>query len=187
MAAELPLRHYQNLAHPAASFPDLLGAISRAKDELYDDKSYLALAKKMHKNAGDDEAKQIAAQMCLEIAAVYERYERAKADHKAVDFGDLIMWPTELLERNKAIQAAVQLRHRHVLVDEYQDVNRASVRLVKALAGDGKRLWVVGDARQAIYRFRGASSANMACFKSEFPNADIDQLSVTRSPSKPCT
>ena len=175
----LPLVHYRNLWDPALILKEILSAISRAKDELYDDKGYLALAEKMQEDAGKDEEKQIAAQKCLEIAAVYQRYERAKSDHKAVDFGDLIMGPTRLLENNKAIQAAVQLRHRHVLVDEYQDVNRASVRLVKAVAGDGKRLWVVGDARQSIYRFRGASSANMAGFKAEFPTADIDQLGIS--------
>jgi len=175
----LPLVHYCNLWDPALILKEILSAISRAKDELYDDKGYLTLAQMMAKDAGDDEDKQIAAQKCLEIAAVYERYERAKADHKAVDFGDLIMAPTRLLEENKTIQAAVQLRHRHVLVDEYQDVNRASVRLVKAIAGNGNRLWVVGDARQSIYRFRGASSANMAGFESEFPKADIDQLGVS--------
>ncbi|KAF0104014.1 MAG: UvrD/REP helicase [Rhodospirillaceae bacterium] len=176
----LPLVHYRNLWDPALILKEILGAISRAKDELYDDKRYLALAKQMEEDAGEDEEKQVAAQKCLEIAAVYERYERAKADHKAVDFGDLIMGPTRLLEGSEAIRAAVQLRHRHVLVDEYQDVNRASVRLVKAIAGDGKRLWVVGDARQSIYRFRGASSANMAGFQSElFPSADIDQLGIS--------
>jgi superfamily I DNA/RNA helicase len=176
----LPLVHYRNLWDPALILKEILSAISRAKDELYDDKGYLALAKKMEEDAGEDEEKQIAAMKCLEIAAVYERYERAKADHKAVDFGDLIMGPTRLLENSKAIRATVQLRHRHVLVDEYQDVNRASVRLVKAIAGDGKRLWVVGDARQSIYRFRGASSVNMASFKTQlFPTADIDQLGIS--------
>jgi superfamily I DNA/RNA helicase/Zn-dependent peptidase ImmA (M78 family) len=175
----LPLVHYRNLWDPALILKEILSAISRAKDELYDDKGYLALAKKMEEEAGGDEEKQLAARKCLEIAAVYERYERAKADHKAMDFGDLIMAPTRLLESNKAIQAAIQLRHRHVLVDEYQDVNRASVRLVKAIAGDGKRLWVVGDARQSIYRFRGASSANMVGFKVEFPTADIDKLGIS--------
>ena len=123
----LPLVHYRNLWDPALILKEILSAISRAKDELYDDKGYLALAEKMEEDAGEDEEKQIAAKKCLEIAAVYERYERAKADHKAMDFGDLIMGPTRLLENNKAIQAAVQLRHRHVVVDEYQDVNRASV------------------------------------------------------------
>jgi len=175
----LPLVHYRNLWEPALVLKEILSAISRAKDELVDDKGYLALAEKMRDDAGDDEEKQVAAQKCLEVAAVYERYERAKADHKAVDFGDLIMRPTLLLENDKAIQAAVRLRHRHVLVDEYQDVNRASVRLVKALAADGKRLWVVGDARQSIYRFRGASSANMAGFAAEFPDAVPDQLEIS--------
>jgi DNA helicase II / ATP-dependent DNA helicase PcrA len=70
------------------------------------------------------------------------------------------------------------LRHRHILVDEYQDVNRACGRLLKAIAGDGKRLWVVGDARQSIYRFRGASSANMALFAQDYPGRDTDQLNL---------
>ena len=75
--------------------------------------------------------------------------------------------------------ATVRLRHRHVLVDEYQDVNRASVELVKALTGDGKNLWVVGDARQSIYRFRGASASNMAAFADDFPNCAFDQLAIS--------
>ena len=93
---------------------------------------------------------------------------QALNDHGAVDFGDLIMRPALLLESDIALQTEVQLRHRHVLVDEYQDVNRASTRLLKTLAGDGKRLWVVGDARQSIYRFRGASSANMVAVSPEY-------------------
>ena len=77
-----------------------------------------------------------------------------------------------------SLQVALRLRHRHILVDEYQDVNRASARLLKAVAGDGKHLWVVGDSRQSIYRFRGASSSNMALFASDYSNAASDQLSV---------
>ena len=129
---------------------------------------------------GDEDAIE-AAEKCLEIAAVYELYEKAKTERQAVDFGDLIMLPQAHLEE-RAVRAAERLRHRHVLVDEYQDVNRASVRLVKALAGDGKNLWVVGDARQSIYRFRGASSANMAAFADDFPGATAEparnQLSI---------
>jgi DNA helicase-2/ATP-dependent DNA helicase PcrA len=174
----LPLVHYRNLWDPALILKEVLSAISRAKDELVDDKGYRALAKAM-RDAATDEDSIKAAEKSLEVAAIYERYEKAKTDHRAVDFGDIIMRPTLLLEGDKALQTAVQLRHRHVLVDEYQDVNRASVRLVKAIAGDGKRLWVVGDARQSIYRFRGASSANMAGFKTEFPTAEADQLGIS--------
>ena len=181
----LPLVHYRNLWDPALILKEIFSAISRAKDELFDAPGYLALAKRMEEDAASDEEKQNAAKKCLEIAAIYERYESAKADHKAVDFGDLIMRPTRLLESNKAIQAAVQLRHRHVLVDEYQDVNRASVRLVKAIAGDGKRLWVVGDARQSIYRFRGASSVNMARFQDRIVSHGRDRPARDQLPLDP--
>ena len=95
---------------------------------------------------------------------IYDLYEEALRKHVGVDFGDLIMRPARLLEDDEAVRVDVQLRHRHVLVDEYQDVNRASARLLKTVAGDGERLWVVGDARQSIYRFRGASSENMVRF-----------------------
>lgn len=174
----LPLIHYRNLWDPALILKDVLGAISRAKDELVDAAGYLALAQNMLVEAQDAESR-VAAQKCLEIAEIYERYEEAKSRHDAVDFGDLIMLPTRLLERNQAVRVATQLRHRHLLVDEYQDVNQASVRLVKAIAGDGKRLWVVGDARQSIYRFRGASSTNMAAFSREFVQAKADRLDVS--------
>jgi len=175
----LPLKHYRNLWDPMLRLRDVLVAISRAKDEVVDEKTYRVLAQRMHDAAGSDEEALAAAEKCLEVADIYERYEAAKRDRGAVDFGDLVMLPALLLEREPALAASVRLRHRHVLVDEYQDVNRASVRLVKALAGDGKRLWVVGDARQSIYRFRGASSGNMAAFATDFPGAVIDRLEVS--------
>ncbi len=87
------------------------------------------------------------------------------------------MRPALLVESEPAIREVLRLRHRHVLVDEYQDVNRASTQLLRAVAGDGARLWVVGDARQSIYRFRGASSANMMAFHREYAGAAADQLS----------
>lgn len=88
------------------------------------------------------------------------------------------MRPTLLLEQDKRIRLVVQLRHRHVLVDEYQDVNHASARLLRAVAGDGRRLWVVGDSRQSIYRFRGASSTNMTDFVREYEDAAVDRLEI---------
>jgi DNA helicase-2/ATP-dependent DNA helicase PcrA len=173
----LPLVHYRNLWDPALILRDILSAVSRAKDEMACVESYRALAQTMLDAATTDESIE-GAQKCLEIAEIYSRYEEAKKRHGAVDFGDLIMRPALLMESNEPVRTAIQLRHRHVLVDEYQDVNRASVRLLKALTGDGKRLWVVGDARQSIYRFRGASSVNMAEFATEFPGAVIDRLEV---------
>ena len=173
----LPLVHYRNLWDPAMVLRDVVSAISRAKDEMADPKRYRALAQAMIDRAQGADARK-AAEKCLEVAHIYDLYERAIRERDSVDFGDLIMRPVLLLEGDPVLRAMLQLRHRHVLVDEYQDVNRASARLLKAVTGTGNSLWVVGDSRQSIYRFRGASSANMAAFGRDYPGAAIDQLSV---------
>lgn len=173
----LALVHYRNLWDPMLVLRDVLAAISRAKDEVADKVQYRALAQAMAVAAKSDEDR-VAAAKCLEIADIYDAYEGALRENRAVDFGDLIMHPTVLLETDPAVARATQLRHRHVLVDEYQDVNRASARLLKAVAGDGKGLWVVGDLRQSIYRFRGASSTNMARFGQDYPQAGFAQLGI---------
>ena len=175
----LPLVHYRNLWDPAIVLRDIVGAIARAKDEMVGPDRYRTLAKAMEAEAADRDADaRIAAAKCLEIADIYDLYEEALRKHGGVDFGDLIMRPARLLEDDEAVRIGVQLRHRHVLVDEYQDVNLASARLLKTVAGNGERLWVVGDARQSIYRFRGASSENMVRFGSDYPGALTDQLGV---------
>ncbi len=174
----LPLKHYRNLWDPVLILSDVLEAISRAKDELVDSGRYRDLAEQMLVNAGEEEARARAGK-CSEIADIYTRYESELDKRGAVDFGDLVMRPALLLENNLEVREEVRSRHRHVLVDEYQDVNRASARLLKAVAGAGKRLWVVGDARQSIYRFRGASSANMAKFsEQDYPDAEVSRLEV---------
>ncbi|MEP7240055.1 MAG: UvrD-helicase domain-containing protein [Devosia sp.] len=172
----LALRHYRNLWDPTFVLRDVLSGISRAKDEMADSGRYRELSVAMLADAASDPDRIELAEKCLEIADIYDYYEAAKRKRDAVDFGDLIMLPAQLLEQRLDIAAAVRLRHRHVLVDEYQDVNHASVRLLKGLAGDGTRLWVVGDARQSIYRFRGASSDNMEAFTQDFPGAATDAL-----------
>ncbi|MBU1057867.1 MAG: UvrD-helicase domain-containing protein [Proteobacteria bacterium] len=175
----LPLVHYRNLWDPAMVLRDIVSAISRAKDEMVGPERYRELAKAMQAEAASlDEDSRTAAAKCLEIADIYDLYESALRKHGGVDFGDLIMRPARLLEKDEVMRIGVQLRHRHVLVDEYQDVNRASAHLLKMMVGNGERLWVVGDARQSIYRFRGASSENMVRFKSDYPDAVIDQLDV---------
>jgi DNA helicase-2/ATP-dependent DNA helicase PcrA len=166
----LSLNHYKNYWDPLINLKDILSAISRAKDELVSPERYRMLAQTMLDKAANDKERE-AADKALEVAEVYARYEEVLNEHKLLDFGDLIMKPTLVLEEDATLRAALQLQYRNVLIDEYQDVNRASARLLKALAGDAKGLWVVGDARQSIYRFRGASSANMAKFESDFPGA----------------
>lgn len=180
----LPLVHYRNLWDPALVLRDVIAAISRAKDELADPRRYRSLAEAMLASAADEEGR-IAAEKCLEIASIYEIYERALREKAGVDFGDLIMRPALLLESDPRIAQATQLRHRHLLVDEYQDVNRASARLLRAIGGDGSRLWVVGDARQSIYRFRGAAGTNLARFTADYPSGVRAQLEVNYRSTEP--
>lgn len=173
----LPLRHYRNLWDPALDLSDMLSAISRAKDEVVDAATYRSLAQAMANNHQDAEA-AIRAEKCLEVALLFETYEHLMVSKQLIDFGDLVALPVRLVEADSEVREALRSRHQHVLVDEYQDVNRASVRLLKAIVGEGRNLWVVGDARQSIYRFRGASATNMAQFSVDFPGAKVCQLGV---------
>ena len=84
--------------------------------------------------------------------------------------------PVRLCESTPAVREHLAGLYEHILVDEYQDVNRSSVRLLKAIAGDGRNLWAVGDMKQSIYRFRGASSYNMVRFTEDFTGAKRGQL-----------
>ncbi|MFM0047507.1 UvrD-helicase domain-containing protein [Paraburkholderia sediminicola] len=174
----LPLCHYRNLWDPTLDLSDMLNAISRAKDEVLDAAAYRALAQTMANNSGHDAEAVTRAEKCLEVALLFETYERLTAARQLIDFGDLVAQPVRLVESDAEVSGALKARHQHVLVDEYQDVNRASVRLLRAIVGEGRNLWVVGDARQSIYRFRGASATNMAQFSSDFPGAQVRQLGI---------
>jgi superfamily I DNA/RNA helicase len=174
----LDLTHYRNIWDPSQELSDVLAAISRAKDEVATAERYAELADEMAAAARTPEAKD-AAEKCQEVAKVYAAYEALKSERLCLDFGDLVAAPVRLVEDDPEVLAHLRARHRFVLVDEFQDVNRASVRLLKALCGDGDNLWVVGDAKQSIYRFRGASSVNVARFgKDDFPRGTRGRLKI---------
>ncbi len=174
----LGLTHYRNLYDPSQTAAEILTAVSRAKDEVVDAAGYQVLATAMCAAAADPGAVE-AAEKAAEVARVYARYEELKAVSQCLDFGDLVMRPVLLLESDQAVRAQLQSDYDHILVDEYQDVNRSSVRLLAALKPTGVNLWVVGDAKQSIYRFRGASSFNMSRFgREDFPGAVRDSLEV---------
>lgn len=172
----LGLTHYRNIYDPSRIIADMLSAISRAKDEVVDAAQYRNLAQHMRDAAASPEVIG-AAERALEVARVYDEYEKLKLQAGCVDFGDLVLRPVQLLEANEALRLQLQKTYDHVLVDEYQDVNRSSVRLLQALKPDGTHLWVVGDAKQSIYRFRGASSFNISRFgREDFPGGVIGYL-----------
>jgi superfamily I DNA/RNA helicase len=174
----LNLVHYRNLYDPTEIISNILSAISRAKDEMVDAAKYAQLAETMRDGAKTEE-EMLAADKALEVARVYEVYERIKRQANCIDFGDLVSTPVRLMEEDPEVGKFWCDQYDHILVDEYQDVNRSSVRLLKALSPTGANLWVVGDARQSIYRFRGASSFNISRFgKEDFVGGKRERLSV---------
>ena len=174
----LRLRHYLQLYDPALALRDILSAISRAKDELIGPAEYRAFGEDMLAAAGSDADAREAAEKAIEVAHVFAAYEDMLREEGVVDFADLIVRSVKLLQDHPEVRNALRGQYRWVLVDEYQDVNRASGVLLKLLADDGKNLWVVGDARQSIYRFRGASPSNVRYFEKDFPSAKRLSLDV---------
>ncbi|MCO6512331.1 MAG: UvrD-helicase domain-containing protein [Aridibacter famidurans] len=168
--ADLNLDHYLALYDPMRDLPDVLGAISKAKDELCGPEDYKQHAEAMLAAAEDDEA-VTKAEKALETAGVYKKYQELLDQRKLLDFGDLILRPVKLFETNDAVMNEVRGLFDHILVDEFQDVNRASGILLRQVAGEGKGLWAVGDLRQSIYRWRGASPANIRKFEEEYPGS----------------
>jgi superfamily I DNA/RNA helicase/CRISPR/Cas system-associated exonuclease Cas4 (RecB family) len=172
LANELPLRHYQNLNTPTYYFPAILSGISRAKDELVSPMEYKRLALRMLEQASNDEEIE-RAEKALEIANIYALYQAALERQKDTDFGGLIMLTVQLLQEHTEVCQQLQHKYQHILVDEFQDINRASGILLRELAGDARHVWVVGDANQAIYGFRGASPANIANFYNDYAGAVV--------------
>ncbi len=183
ISARLSLRHYQHLVVPTLHFADMLKAISRAKDELVSPETYAQLARAMVVKAqrmpeGEKREAQLEqAERALEIAEVYRLYEEALAQRGDTDFGGLLVLAVRLLEEHPELLQEQQQIYQHILVDEFQDMNRASGVLLRMLAGEARNVWVVGDPNQAIYGFRGASPANIGKFSEDFPGATILPLS----------
>jgi DNA helicase II / ATP-dependent DNA helicase PcrA len=110
------------------------------------------------------------------VAEIYRQYQKRLREFDAMDFDDLIGKYVELLERNDDIRAELHERFQHLLIDEYQDTNRAQYVLVKLLAGKAGNIVAVGDEDQSIYRFRGADINNILNFERDFPGAKIIKL-----------
>ncbi|MCC8189382.1 MAG: UvrD-helicase domain-containing protein, partial [Planctomycetes bacterium] len=110
------------------------------------------------------------------IYDVYTEYERDLRQMNALDFDDLLVQAANLLARNPELLAKYRLRFPYILVDEYQDTNRAQYRLLKALAGPGANIHATGDPDQSIYSWRGADYRNIMDFQRDFPGARVVRL-----------
>jgi DNA helicase-2/ATP-dependent DNA helicase PcrA len=125
---------------------------------------------------GPDEARQ--------YLAAFAAYETALSRANLWDYEDLIARPVLLLERRPEVLEAYRTRFRHLLVDEYQDLNEAQYRLFRQLAGPDAEIMVIGDPDQAIYGFRGARPEYFRRFREDWPEARVCRFPETyRLPS----
>ena len=109
-------------------------------------------------------------------AAVYEKYQVALRSFAAVDFDDLITEVVNLFERDAQVRERWASKFRYLLVDEYQDTNRAQLLMIRALIEKHQNLCVVGDDDQSIYSWRGADTGNILGFGKMFPGAKVVKL-----------
>ena len=108
------------------------------------------------------------------VKRVYQAYQRHLETNNALDFDDLLMKAVALLRDNDDLRHQYRERLRHILVDEFQDTNTAQYVLLRLLAGEGDPdLFVVGDADQSIYRWRGADYRNVKRFQEDYPQSRI--------------
>ncbi|MEW6001421.1 MAG: UvrD-helicase domain-containing protein [Nitrospirota bacterium] len=110
------------------------------------------------------------------LAKVYVRYQDELKKSDALDFDDLIMLTVKLFEENRKLLERYQDMFSYILVDEFQDTNCAQYQLLKLLASGHKKICVVGDDDQSIYRFRGADVNNILRFENDFPETKIFKL-----------
>ena len=135
----------------------IVGYISKAKNACLSPEQY-------RRQATQSSLQQTAAE-------VYDRYERRLRENAALDFDDLLLDAVQLLEKSSEVRRKYQEQFHYILIDEYQDTNKAQYRLVKLLLNDRRNICVVGDDWQSIYSWRGADYTNILNFERDFPGA----------------
>ena len=148
------------------SFPakSVLSAISAAKDKMIDPQHFKANAR----SSTDFRAER--------MGQAYDEYQKRLKAANAVDFDDIILLTVQLLQQFEDVREYYQKKFRYVLIDEYQDTNNLQYLLATLLSGRYENICVVGDDDQSIYRFRGATIANILNFEKQYAGARVIRL-----------
>ena len=136
--------------------------ISNAKNEMLEPEQYLV-------RANGDFRKE-------KIASIYQLYQKKLKENNAIDFDDIINYTIKILLENLDVLEYYSNKFKYILVDEYQDTNKAQFTLVTMLASKNGNITVVGDNDQGIYSFRGADISNILNFERDFPGTKIIKL-----------
>ncbi|MBA3300909.1 MAG: ATP-dependent helicase, partial [Thermoleophilaceae bacterium] len=172
---ELTLRHHEIRGNPVPLLASFIARIDRLKEEMVSAADLTAWAHGLAAEADGDGARGHAVRE-REFARVYEDHDRLLAARGALDFGDLVLHSFRLLHERPHVRERVAERYRHVLVDEFQEVNFAQGALLRLLTQDHGNLWAAGDDDQAIHRFRGAAAKNLEEFMREHGSASVVRL-----------
>ncbi len=140
---------------------EVLGYIGRAKDNLIEPEEFCDTA--------DTKKEQ-------DIGSIYKIYQKYLKENNAVDFDDIINLTVNLLKKHPEVKKSYSEKFQHVLVDEYQDTNRAQYELIELLSSHHKNLCVVGDDDQSIYGWRGADIRNIINFEDTFSGCKVIRL-----------
>ncbi len=186
---DLELAEYRPLGDPTRFLAALATLFARCRDEDVSPEAYLDHAERLAVRAAEldaavatapafEEADRDAAAAAAEesrrqgeLARAYGRYTQLLREHGAIDFGDQVALALQLLRESAAARETLQARYRYILVDEFQDTNRAQSELVALLAERHRNVTVVGDDDQSIYRFRGAAISNILEFRERYLGA----------------
>jgi len=177
---DFELDAYRPLGDPTRFLAALATLFSRSKDEDVTPETYLEHATRLATEAatvaaaaGADAAGAATEQAAqqVELARAYARYQELLASNGFIDFGDQVSIALRLVRQSAAARDSIAGRYRYILVDEFQDTNRAQAELVTALATTHREITVVGDDDQAIYAFRGAAIENILQFHDRYPTA----------------
>ena len=139
----------------------VLSTISGAKNELISHEQYHTYARGIFQKT---------------VAQIYPRYQQTLAHNNALDFDDLLFEVVNLFKASPETLEKYQSQFEFIMVDEYQDTNKAQYQITKLLSQKSHNLYVVGDMSQAIYSFRGADYRNILNFQKDYPNAQIYHL-----------
>ncbi|HLW86028.1 MAG TPA: ATP-dependent DNA helicase [Candidatus Sulfotelmatobacter sp.] len=191
---QLHLQYYVRAANVGQFLGDLLGFLSRCHDELVTPEKYSQYVGQLERGALPiprvaksknqlDDSELLG--RCHEIARVFETVEGWLREDGLGTFSHMITRAYALLQRDATLLACKRAKAHFILVDEFQDANFAQVKILAALAGSEANLFAVGDPDQAIYRFRGASSAAFELFHRHFPAARRVVLQKNRRSTTP--
>jgi DNA helicase-2/ATP-dependent DNA helicase PcrA len=193
---DLHLNYFVRAANVAQFLDDLLDFMRRCHDELVGPEKYAEYVERVKcqglpiprvtksKDACAITDEEVLGR-CQEIAAVFETVERMLLDENLGTFSHMITRAYELLRQDKELLRREQARARFILVDEFQDANFAQVKVLSALSGDERNVFAVGDPDQAIYRFRGASSAAFGLFHRHLGGARLVVLKKNQRSTTP--